>query len=997
MNPQCENFRQQIAEYIEACLTEDQLAQLERHLKTCPDCKEYFQACELDDKLLSDFAENMTGALTALSDGVIDQLNSHNHCHKSYHAIKHRILQYAAAAVILFAAGISLYIITNRENGEQLKIAHLHDGEDTTSVENSDFFVLDTDTRKQLSQIQKLIDSGQTGLLASVLDMPAATTHTKLMAAQFLASQNDTRGTHALEELTAGLINPDEQSGLTSTTYVADAFPKDKKDLMNSTRGPQDMLSEKGIFSTELVTDNSLDGKKAVVRIYDHWKNDPEVFRTVEVAINNRAVNFDSLKFDTDSNTAPVVAVFGPDQTDPNVAESLTNYVCASIYQKNLEFSLPGASYDKRSVVFNDASPDNAMFDAYGPISVGSPIPEADVKVYLVSNNKARICLGEYRTGSGGDIVVPYIGKHNNSDNRLAFFEFIVSQPDYGTAKVSNYLYPNGKSLPLVKSNSELALRAVRGSVVDPDGFPVAGADIYCSNVRTLGEGLIDSSDSNITVLTGEDGSFRLYILNRNRSNERGSLVPPKSTYHLRINAPAQTDLLPLQAALINDNEHIVTMNRGDVLRYFAFYDEEGLITDPDKLQGLNIYVRTPEGFEEYVLYYNDIKDGAFVPYGTYRAVIYDKHETEFAPVEVTPDSDEFLVFELPDVLEYCGRVVNGITGEPMKDIFVFAENGGKQKSLADLTDQDWDLLHFGDPDSDTMLFAPLGECYDIKQIVRTNANGEFTMWFRKGDAYGIIAAEQYFLPVMQRDMNLAVDEENRCEVPTLKLFPAAKLVFKLAAENPAEAYKEDMTVRGGVFFSGDVPYVNLQVWPWWSISPAGNPTWIPALLQCDNRQDKFIEYARWMRSSEDQCSIFVPADTKLTVKLDPSNDALGSMYLNVHPLQQGQIENIGEVSFSSRFQIAIKITDSQGNPCEGVPLRHKVDVNGWGIAHNSDEDGLVFFYVDPQLINTFGIHYYGDGQTHIETIDIDITTKEKAPKEFIMEVSDEMLQLLFG
>lgn len=1006
MTPQCDNFRQQIAEYIEACLTEDQFTRLERHLETCPDCKEYFQACVLDDKLLSDFSKNMTGALTALSDGVINQLNSKHYIYKANRTMKHSILQYAAAAVILFAAGMSLYILSNM-GSNQRQITHLDsDGIHTGSVESSDIFVLDPDAHKQLTQIQKLIDSGQTGLLASVLDMPAATTHTKLMAAEFLASQNNTQGIRALEELTAGQAIPDEQTVTTAITSVPYAMGENETDLLPDLKGRsgKTAVMEEEIGNVmEQVIDKSLDGKKAVVRIYDNWKNNPEAFRTKEVEIKNRAVDFDSLKFDADADTIPVVAVFGPDQTDPNVAGFMANCVFANTYQKDLKFTLPLSSSlsNKRYVIFNDAYTGTAVFDNFQVQGIGgSPIPQADVKVYLVSNNKDRICLGEHKSGVGGDIVVPYIDKHNNSNNRLAFFEFVVSQPDYGAAKVSNYLYPNGTvaqiSLPLVKSDSELALRAVRGYVVDTDGFPVAGAEIYCSNVRTLGEGLIDSYDNNINVLTGEDGSFRLYILSRNRSNERGSLVPPKSTYHLRINAPAQTDLLPLQAALVNDNEHIVTMNRGDVLRYFAFYDDEGLITNPEKLQTLNIHVETDGDEGRITLNYDDIKDGAFVPYGTYRPVMYyNGQETDFVSVEVTPDSNELLVFELPDVLEYHGRVINGITGEPLKDIIVFSENGGKPKSLADLTDQDWDVLHFGDPASNNA-YGPLDECYDIKQVTRTDANGKYTMQLRKGDAYGIIAVEQYFLPMMQRDMNLAVDENNRCEVPTLKLFPAAKLVLKIVMEIHDKTFMEGMAGQSYTLLNGDVPYVVLQVWPWWSISPAGNPEWIPALKECDNRRDKFIEYARWLGSGGDEYSIFVPANTTLTIKLDPSTDTLGSMYLNVSPLQQGRVENIGEVRFSSRFQIALKIVDSRGNPREGVPLRHKIDVNGWDVAHNSDENGLVFFYVDPQSINTFGINYYGDDQYYSETLDITTTTKEETPKEFIMEVSDEMLGLLF-
>jgi len=899
-----------------------------------------------------------------------------------------------------------LFILSSMDSREQGKIPNQRTNEThTASVKSRGSFELDPDAQNQLLQIQELIDIGQMELLASVLEMPSAATDTKIAAAEFLASQNDIRGLRALEKLTADQTNSDEQANLVAMRSVPHVIGGNETDLVVNGGRVLREIPVTGIVRTGLVVDKSLDGKKAVVRIYDNWKENPETFKTEEVKIKNRKVDFNLLKLDTagmnvdDTGIIPVVAVFGPDQSDPNVAEYMINYVCANTYQKDLKFTIPGSSYGKRSVIFNDASTEWKFLENLRAWDIGLSIPEANVKVYLISNSGARICLGEYKTGSGGDVVVPYSDKYN-SNTRLKFFEFVISQPDYGTAKVSNYVYPNGTvahiSLPLVKSDSELVSRTARGYIVDSDGFSVAGAEISCSNVRTLGDGLINSSESNRTILTGEDGSFRFYVLSRDRTTERGSLVPPKSTYHLRIEPPDQTDLLPLFSALVNDKEHVITMDRGDVLRYFAFYDDEGLITDPKKMETLNIHVRASGSEGRITLYYDHIKNGAFVPYGMYRAVMYYLgQETEFRPVEISADSDELVAFTLPDVFEYHGRVTNGITGVPMQDVIVFAQNGSKQKSLAEITDEEWDLLHLGRPDSDNP-YGPLDECYNIKHITRTDENGQYTMRFRKGDVYGIYALEQYFLPVMQRDMDLKVDEDNRCEIPTLKLFPAAKLAFKLTVENPVEAYKEDKTVRSDVFFSGDIAYVSKNIWPRWSISSAGNPEWTPSLLKCDNRRDKFIQYARWLRTRDEQSTLFIPADTTLKIKLDPSSDTLSPMHLDVSPLQQGQVKDIGEIRFSSRFQIALKIVDSQGNPREGVPLRQEVDSNAWDVVHNSDENGLVFFYAEPHSINTFGIHYHGGSKPRSETIDIETTTSQETPKEFTMVVSDEMLQLLF-
>ncbi len=991
MTRECENIREQIGDYIEGMLSGELSKALNEHLEQCPDCREYFDALVADDKLLSGFAQAMLPELNRLENAVMEKLDSTVEKPKveTYrlwnNIFRNRIVQISAAAAVLFVLGISIAV--HFDTGSSMPV----DVNKQSVVEGPDSFKLDADAQKQIAQIQNLIDANQIEILASVLEMPLAAKQSKLLAAQFLAGKNDIRGLSALEMLTS--------EDKTSDTYIQTASKAE--DAVSPTAGSvKSLVAEKSMLNaaggegknsiTAVVSfigpgiDKSLDGKIAVVRIYDNWRSNPEKFGTADVEIKNRAVNFDKIGIDAnDVNESPVVVVFCDDQKDPNVAEYMSECVYAATYNKDLNFSIPTTAYKNRYIVFNDACiAGGLVIDDVRP--QGKPVPQANVEVYLVSNDRKRICLGEFATNVGGDLVVPH------TRGELNHFDFVVSQPDYGIAKVSNYLFSNSSvrqiSLPLVRKDSEEAQRAVRGYVVDSVGRPVSGAEIYCAHIRTLGEGLIDSSESRIKVISGEDGRFRLYLLNTNSRNERGNMIPPKSKYSLRIDAPRKMGLIPFQDFVLNDNEYKIVLEKGDFFRRFAFYDENGLIAEQQTLETLNVHVKPQKG-ESCVLYYNDIKNGAMLPYGSYEAQMYIAgHNLVFEPIEVNAQSPETLVFKLSEKVLYYGSVIDGITGRPMDGAFVIAMSGQAQKGLAEITEEQWLQLHDLKfvPDVNNEALAPVRECYGVTEVVRTNSKGYFQMSLRPGAAYGFVAFEKNYLPVMHRTFNLNVDKNKNAEVPVIKLYPAAKVLI-----SPVIKYGS---------FTEPPEVSNVAVWPRWIIEQNNNPQWVKEFLSTDDGPERTFTYDKYLKPNVKQI-LEVPAGLNLKIKLDTPYDAQWCpvIFEKEINLRQGDVLDLGDGTFERAVQICVTVVDSQGNFIEGVPIRiEREGTNVWSVAHNTDGGGKVSFYACPNSKGRFGIHYDEEDNHLIETIPYEIGEYVPGTLEFKMTISEQMLNYLF-
>lgn len=193
---------------------------------------------------------------------------------------------------------------------------------------------------------------------------------------------------------------------------------------------------------------------------------------------------------------------------------------------------------------------------------------------------------------------------------------------------------------------TQAAQRSIRGTVVDRQGNLVFGALIECKRAYTLGGGPIYPLNGyRYLVLSDEAGEFSMYLPNRKdpRHNDRGDLVPPKSKYDIRIEAPKDFGFLPYIGQVVNGRHITITMERGAYFHTFAFEDEIGRFFDTNQLNKITLFIERPNK-PKLCFGYTDWKDGSMFPLGTYRATIWTGQRTyEFEPIEVTTDSPEQL------------------------------------------------------------------------------------------------------------------------------------------------------------------------------------------------------------------------------------------------------------------------------------------------------------------------------------------------------------------
>jgi len=507
---------------------------------------------------------------------------------------------------------------------------------------------------------------------------------------------------------------------------------------------------------------DQLDGKDVVIRLYNDWRKDLSAFEKV-------AVNMTGYRFEIDSNEInkdAIAVILAQDQPDPAVKSLLGNFIFARRYA-DIKGRPTSLYFSPRSV------PMESSWTFTDPL--GWPIPNAQVEILLYEYKGPVISLGKFVLDQEGRLsrLIPEVRNRRN-------FRFYLTHPQYGTARIDRIMHDRSNILtPLVQAGSEAAMRAVTGVIIDPQNNPVPGASIRCTSVRTLGEGLINPiGDCNYEVLTDQAGRFRFYLPNKNTKGERGELIPPKSTYHFQIHAPKALGLLPYTGSAVNGLPTTIVMESAGYPRIFIFEGENGTITNPDILKQIQIKVERPDkpplnfGYDEW-------KSGGLFPTGTYKPAVWGgKSNYEFKPMEVTSGSPPRLVFKVADYIHYYGQVVHGLTGEPMPGAFVIGMWSSAKGNLSQLTAEQWQALHAlpADPCDNDPALKPVRKFYGFKKIVRTDHNGRFNMTFRPGrDHYGFVAFEQDFIPLMHRKHRLKPDRNNFAEVPTMKLYPAAK------------------------------------------------------------------------------------------------------------------------------------------------------------------------------------------------------------------------------
>ena len=473
----------------------------------------------------------------------------------------------------------------------------------------------------------------------------------------------------------------------------------------------------------------------------------------------------------------------------------------------------------------------------------GNPLSFATGVVYV-----RRVGSNERRRGTS--FVLDEQGKCRwfYTSGKRATYYIELSHPAYGVYKFRAPMHYKVKPwdayeeyeyfVPYVPEGTEAYQRSIRGFVVDDANNPIEGATVECNFLYISDRQLVRARGRPGVmgclreVHTDENGWFCMYL--PTDRYDKGRLIPLNSNYHVQIEAPREYGLIPFVGEVTNNSEQIIKMDEYGYFHTFAFEDEKGLVTDPDKLMKTHLKLY-PLDKEKLDYDYMELKDGGYFPLGTYR--IWTNYGARYEPVEVTKDSPERLVFRLPTGVTYTGRVVHGITGAPMEGAFVIALTGYPiagygGNNLSHITGEQWKMLYELEdsffiedkvltemripggfakapgrkPEEDKYLkvFEPLANIFHFEKGARTDRNGKFRISFVPGEIFNsFVAFEKDYLVVERLRNGLEADPNRIAEVPTMPLYPAA-------------------TIKARILIKRKDPWVR----PFWVIDTNSLPNW---------------------------------------------------------------------------------------------------------------------------------------------------------------------------
>ncbi len=571
-----------------------------------------------------------------------------------------------------------------------------------------------------------------------------------------------------------------------------------------------------------------------------------------------------------------------------------------------------------------------------------------------------------------------------------------ISHPQLGRAVIP--LPPPSQGVqtlafPLVPKGTPAYERALKGRVLDQQAKPVAQAMIFCSVIRTPGEGLI-SADNRGFVLTDDQGQFVIYpIAYKERRKERGKLIPKNSRFHLTVRPSKKSGLFPAAVEAANTQPASIVLERPQHEYTFKAEKPDGTLAGGAELRTVYVtFSKQPRSNQPrqaiVVLDRGLVQEGGRLLPGFYTARMGN---LAYLPLEVKDDSPRELVFRLPASRSYRGKIVDGKTGKPLQGAFVIAEAAVGENNLAALTDAEWDSLEKlpSKAPMDLPIIARLRTLYLFHGLVRTDAEGGYEITGpRGGETYALIAFARDRLPYSCRTYERKAGADGKTHVPDLPLYPAAKVLVRPAFE------------KG-----------HISIGYYWSIEREGQPAWASAMRGPRWPSETGFERLNWLKVNERQ-PLYVPAGVRLKVMFDTPYD---DQWTVINPgdilfLDAGQTKDLGDLKIVPSAKVKVRVTDENGKPVEGVPLRMMKDVQdvqdardqGWCVAHNTDAAGKAIFYVPAGssgkiAINDFPQRNAAAAKAANVTVSFRVGKDGRQVAPCAIRVTAEQIQLLLG
>ncbi len=653
--------------------------------------------------------------------------------------------------------------------------------------------------------------------------------------------------------------------------------------------------------------------------------------------------------------------------------------------------------------------PNHWLLDA-----AGKPVPRAALEFFrldkddddaLPPSSYARVSSDD-----GGGFAFPSLPKPARVAARVVQLDYGISMIRLSQHEVQQA--SEGKTgrvrLPLVTGDSDYGKRAVSGRVVDESGKPVFGAEIRCTSVRTPGEGLINPIYPLHNALTAKDGSFRLYLPNREpgeadpfdpptpggrEERQRGKLIPENSRYSLEVRVSHDPTLFPTEEYVGNSKPATIRLKRATLKHRFEFESPEGgVIEDAERLKWITLtYRQTVEGggHHEIKLDPKVLSGGGLLLAGDYSAIYRDSRgrEIEWQALSVDKHSPEKLRFKVPPPVVYSGRVVDGITGKPLVGAFVGGWNATRHNNMALVTPDEWTAMEKlpAKPAIEDPALKPLLALYPFVAIVRTDDDGRFRLiQTPEQKFYGVMAFARRRLPLAMGNHGFREQLKKGPSVNTgdVPLFPAARLrvhpLFDVA------------------------PGRSLGVWPRWQAQKDGQAAWFPKFAGATNSlEQRDFDRVHWLKLNESQ-PMLVPAEVRFQIEFScPYDDQwVPENRQQVFHLREDAEADFGELRFDRAVEVKVRVVGPDGKGVEGAPVRRLIHrgtehEKAWSVAHNSDAAGLASFYVPRKASGQFGV--FGTPGQEVKVL-ADFQADEYSPdKPFRIELTKAQIEALRG
>ncbi len=671
--------------------------------------------------------------------------------------------------------------------------------------------------------------------------------------------------------------------------------------------------------------------------------------------------------------------------------QSIGHYARAAI-ERAVNHTNKEISHRAETILSNFPKHTHIVVDA-----LSDPIPFAKVTLTFSSrsmnqNDRSSIMDNLLATAAVEDAEARVVGDWTDEYGRIAIppiehFKVAclmqLQHSDYGIGRCEVLFWgPHTQlRLPFAPRNSEFRKRALTGTIVSPDGQPIAGAVVTCGHVRTAGEGLINGAFPRGEALTNEKGEFSFYLPNDNPDRSRGDIIPPNSRYETTITKPDDDSFFPVTGMFSNAEPVRIEMPKPPRIHRFRFEAaKENWLEKPEHWQYLHVQ-RVDTNRQTVRLDPRSLFRGRRVLEGTYNATFYhDRGNIQFVPLKVDQDSPEELTFRLPKAITYHGRVVNGVTGAAVPNAIVIGWRSTARNNLALLSEDDWKLLENvpSNPPFDHPAMKLLNEYYGVGGLVRTDHEGRFEVTRQpEMEFYGLMAFDQNSVPFKVRLGSLKPDANQRIDVSDFPLFPAAKVIVC------------------PIFDGGRLP-----IMPQWLPTKGNQPDWFSLFQAIKPWSDRDFEYVHWLTLNERQ-PIYVPAGVEMRIRFESPYDDKWSPALIDKPfrLEAGTVTDLGELQFPPSVPVEVLVTNSAGKPVEGFAVRRKHDSDdAWCVAHNTDKEGKAIFHVHPNSSGEFRVTDLQGPQeiTQAANLSAKFTTGEKLPKQpFRITVTDDQIAAL--